>query len=179
MYEGPEQDLHGPDKEAWPRWGQEKSTATLELKSWGSGSYVGYNKWQRGKMQTDLKCGPCQCKEMGKFIWRSSTLPFRIEGIDEYTVLQGKIRAVDIEGLWVFLRQLILETGPLWPEQVKSTREDLLQLSATAQSSSDYTRGRTVTSWPQRNLITLKVPGWTDCHVGISASHCVTGLGLE
>lgn len=49
------------------------------------------------------------------------TSPFRIEGIDEYTVLQGKIRAVDIEGLWVFLRQLILETGPLWPEQVKST----------------------------------------------------------
>ncbi|MXQ81290.1 hypothetical protein E5288_WYG005988 [Bos mutus] len=36
----------------------------------------------------------------------------RIEGIDEYTVLQGKIRAVDIEGFWVFL------TGPLWPEQV-------------------------------------------------------------
>ena len=43
------------------------------------------------------------------------TSPFRIEGIDEYTVLQGKIRAVDIEGLWVFL------TGPFWPEQVKST----------------------------------------------------------
>ena len=31
------------------------------------------------------------------------TSPFRIEGIDEYTVLKGKIRAVNIEGLWVFL----------------------------------------------------------------------------
>lgn len=40
------------------------------------------------------------------------TSPFRIEGIDEYTELQGNIRAVDIEGLWVFLRQF--DSGD-WP----------------------------------------------------------------
>ena len=40
------------------------------------------------------------------------TSPFRTDGIDEYTALQGKIRAVDIEGLWVFPRQF--DSGD-WP----------------------------------------------------------------
>ena len=68
------------------------------------------------------------------------TSPFRIEGIDEYTALQGEIRAVDIEGLWVFPRQFDSGDWPslAWAGEVY--REHLLQLSATAQSSSDYTR---------------------------------------